>query len=178
MVQGDSISSVPQGYPYAQYPRYYDYSDPRSRSLSNPYNTYFPSVPHTANPNNRLPTVDTIKSQPDLGKPIDERSVMNVPTAYSSQVPSITAKTLTSSATESKGIDAAAMTTTVTSVASSSRDETTHIPTAFSHPTSTRYSGPYPPGPYDPYSQHYPPAPGSSAAYPPAGESFSSSKIN
>ncbi|RLU23909.1 hypothetical protein DMN91_004117 [Ooceraea biroi] len=168
MVQGDPTPSVPQGYPYAQYPRYYDYSDPRSRSLSNPYGTYFPGVPpHTANPSSRLP-VDTTKPQPDLGKPIDERNVMNVPTAYSSQVPSITAKTLTnnSTATESKGTDTTAVTTTV---ASSSRDEATHIPTAFSHPTSTRYPGPYPPGPYDPYSQHYPPAPGSSAAYPPGG---------
>ncbi|XP_011062591.1 PREDICTED: uncharacterized protein LOC105150903 isoform X2 [Acromyrmex echinatior] len=166
MIQGDPTPSVPQGYPYAQYPRYYDYSDPRSRSLSNPYGTYFPSVPpHTANPSSRLP-VDTTKPQPDLGKPMDERNVMNVPTAYSSQIPSITAKTLTNnSATESKGTDSTTVTTTV---ASSSRDET-HIPTAFSHPTNTRYPGPYPPGPYDPYSQHYPPAPGSSAAYPPGG---------
>jgi len=171
MIQSDPTPSVPQGYPYAQYPRYYDYSDPRSRSLSNPYGTYFPGVPpHTANPSSRLP-VDTTKPQPDLGKPIDERSVMNVPTAYSSQVPTITAKTLTnnSAATESKGTDTTAVTTTM---ASSSRDEATHIPTAFSHPTSTRYPGPYPPGPYDPYSQHYPPAPGSSAAYPPAGKFY------
>lgn len=164
MIQGDP-PSVPQGYPYAQYPRYYDYSDPRSRSLSNPYGTYFPGVPpHTANPSSRLP-VDTTKPPPDLGKPMDERGVMNVPTAYS-QVSSITAKTLTSSSAESKSTENSATTT-----ATSSRDETTHIPTAFSHPTSTRYPGPYPPGPYDPYSQHYPPAPGSSAAYPPAGES-------
>ncbi|KAM0735425.1 Helicase ARIP4 [Formica fusca] len=172
VIQGDPTTpNVPQGYPYAQYPRYYDYSDPRSRSLSNPYGTYFPSVPpHTANPSSRLP-IDTTKPQPDLGKPTDERNVMNVPTAYSSQVPSITAKTLTSnSATESKGTDTAAAVTTT--VASSSRDETAHIPTAFSHPTSTRYPGPYPPGPYDPYSQHYPPAPGSSAAYPPGAPGY------
>ncbi|XP_011880428.1 PREDICTED: uncharacterized protein LOC105568957 isoform X1 [Vollenhovia emeryi] len=169
MIQGEPTPSVPQGYPYAQYPRYYDYSDPRSRTLSNPYGTYFPGVPpHTANPSSRLP-VDTTKPQPDLGKPMDERNVMNVPTAYSSQIPSITAKTLTSnSATESKGTDSTTVTTTV---ASSSRDET-HIPTAFSHPTSTRYPGPYPPGPYDPYSQHYPPAPGSSAAYPPGAPGY------
>ncbi|KAL6259656.1 hypothetical protein P5V15_009572 [Pogonomyrmex californicus] len=166
IIQSDPTPSLPQGYPYAQYPRYYDYGDPRSRSLSNPYGTYFPGVPpHTANPSSRLP-VDTTKPQPDLGKPMDERNVMNVPTAYSSQIPSITAKTLTSnSATESKSTDTTTVTTTV---ASSSRDEA-HIPTAFSHPTSTRYPGPYPPGPYDPYSQHYPPAPGSSAAYPPGG---------
>ncbi|OAD61895.1 Helicase ARIP4 [Eufriesea mexicana] len=91
--------NVPQGYPYAQYPRYYDYSDPRSRSLSTPYGTYFPGVPpHAANP--RLP-MDTAKTQPDLGKPIEERTMMNVPPAYS-QVPNTTAKTLANT-TETKG---------------------------------------------------------------------------
>lgn len=152
--------NVPQGYPYAQYPRYYDYSDPRSRSLSTPYGTYFPGVPpHAANP--RLP-MDTTKSQPDLGKSIEERTMMNVPPAYS-QVPNTTAKTLANT-TETKGAEAMVTTTVATN-----RDET-HIPTAFSHPTSSRYPGPYPPGPYDPYSQHYPPAPGSSATYPPGGK--------
>ncbi|KAG7212730.1 hypothetical protein KM043_012997 [Ampulex compressa] len=159
-VQGEA-ANVPQGYPYAQYPRYYDYSDPRSRSLSAPYGTYFPGVPpHATNP--RMP-VETPKPQTDLAKPIEDRTMMNVPTAYS-QIPSTTAKTLTST-TESKSTETALATTPALS---SSRDEA-HIPTAFSHPTSTRYPGPYPPGPYDPYSQHYPPAPGSSAAYPPGG---------
>ncbi|XP_043804233.1 uncharacterized protein LOC122721070 isoform X1 [Apis laboriosa] len=150
--------NVPQGYPYAQYPRYYDYSDPRSRSLSTPYGTYFPGVPpHAANP--RLP-MDSTKTQPDLGKSIEERTMMNMPPAYS-QVPNTTAKTLANT-TETKGAEM--VTTTVATTPS--RDET-HIPTAFSHPTSSRYPGPYPPGPYDPYSQHYPPTPGSSATYPP-----------
>lgn len=154
--------NVPQGYPYAQYPRYYDYSDPRSRSLSTPYGTYFPGVPpHAANP--RLP-MDTAKTQPDLGKPIEERTMMNVPPAYS-QVPNTTAKTLANT-TETKGAEAMVTTTVATTP---TRDDT-HIPTAFSHPTSSRYPGPYPPGPYDPYSQHYPPAPGSSATYPPSGK--------
>ncbi|XP_015432278.1 PREDICTED: uncharacterized protein LOC107188495 isoform X2 [Dufourea novaeangliae] len=153
--------NIPQGYPYAQYPRYYDYSDPRSRSLATPYGTYFPGVPpHTSNP--RLP-VDTTKTQPDLGKPMEDRTMMNVPPTYS-QVPNTTAKTLANT-TETKGAEAV-VTTTVASTPS--RDDT-HIPTAFSHPTSSRYPGPYPPGPYDPYSQHYPPAPGSSATYPPSG---------
>ncbi|XP_017791428.1 PREDICTED: uncharacterized protein LOC108573482 [Habropoda laboriosa] len=153
--------NVPQGYPYAQYPRYYDYSDPRSRSLSTPYGTYFPGVPpHAANP--RLP-MDTAKAQPDLGKPMEERTMMNVPPAYS-QVPNTTAKTLVNT-TEAKGAEAMVTTTVATTP---TRDDT-HIPTAFSHPTSSRYPGPYPPGPYDPYSQHYPPAPGSSATYPPGG---------
>ncbi|CAL7951520.1 unnamed protein product [Xylocopa violacea] len=152
--------NVPQGYPYAQYPRYYDYSDPRSRSLSTPYGTYFPGVPpHTANP--RLP-MDTAKTQ-DLGKPMEERTMMNVPSAYS-QVPNTTAKTLANT-TETKGAEVMVTTTVATTP---TRDDT-HIPTAFSHPTSSRYPGPYPPGPYDPYTQHYPPAPGSSATYPPSG---------
>ncbi|XP_054001376.1 uncharacterized protein LOC128888506 isoform X1 [Hylaeus anthracinus] len=159
-VQGEP--NIPQGYPYAQYPRYYDYSDPRSRSLSTPYGTYFPGVPpHATNP--RLP-IDTAKTQPDLGKPMEERAMMNVPPAYS-QVSSTTAKT-SANATENKSAEAV-VTTTVTAT-TPTRDDT-HIPTAFSHPTSSRYPGPYPPGPYDPYSQHYPPAPGSSAAYPPSG---------
>ncbi|XP_043679597.1 uncharacterized protein LOC122634581 isoform X1 [Vespula pensylvanica] len=158
-VQGDP-ANLPQGYPYAQYPRYYDYADPRSRSLPSPYGTYFPGVPaHTTNP--RLP-VDT-KSQSDAAKPMEDRTMMNVPTVYS-QVSSTTAKTL-GNTTESKTTETT-VTTTVATVLS--RDET-HIPTAFSHPTSTRYPGPYPPGPYDPYTQHYPPAPGSTAAYPPGG---------
>lgn len=154
--------NVPQGYPYAQYPRYYDYSDPRSRSLSTPYGTYFPGVPpHTANP--RLP-MEATKTQPDLGKSIEERTMMNVPPAYS-QVPNTTAKTLANT-TETKGAEAMVTAT----VASTPTRDDTHIPTAFSHPTSSRYPGPYPPGPYDPYSQHYPPAPGSSATYPPSGK--------
>lgn len=137
-IQGEP--NVPQGYPYAQYPRYYDYTD-RSRSLSTPYGTYFPSVPpHATNP--RLP-IDTAKSQPDLGKPIEERTMMNVSSAYS-QVPSTTAKTLPNT-TESKGTETMATTTIATTA---SRDDA-HIPTAFSHPTSSRYPGPYPPGPYD-----------------------------
>ncbi|XP_017875350.1 uncharacterized protein LOC108622159 isoform X2 [Ceratina calcarata] len=153
--------NVPQGYLYAQYPRYYDYSDPRSRSLSTPYGTYFPGVPpHAANP--RLP-MDTAKTQTDLAKPIEERTMMNVPSAYS-QIPNTTAKTVANT-TETKGAEAM-VTTTI--AATPTRDDT-HIPTAFSHPTSSRYPGPYPPGPYDPYSQHYPPAPASSATYPPAG---------
>ncbi|KZC10261.1 Helicase ARIP4 [Dufourea novaeangliae] len=91
--------NIPQGYPYAQYPRYYDYSDPRSRSLATPYGTYFPGVPpHTSNP--RLP-VDTTKTQPDLGKPMEDRTMMNVPPTYS-QVPNTTAKTLANT-TETKG---------------------------------------------------------------------------
>ncbi|XP_034183162.2 uncharacterized protein LOC117605678 isoform X1 [Osmia lignaria lignaria] len=151
--------NMPQGYPYAQYPRYYDYSDPRSRSLSTPYGTYFPGVPPHAT-NSRLP-IDTAKPQPDLGKPIEERTMMNVPPAYS-QVPNTTAKTLANT-TETKSTETIATTT----VASAPSREDTHIPTAFSHPTSSRYPGPYPPGPYDPYTQHYPPTPASSAAYPP-----------
>lgn len=154
--------NVPQGYPYAQYPRYYDYSDPRSRSLSTPYGTYFPGVPpHAANP--RLP-MDSTKTQSDLGKSIEERTMMNVPPAYS-QVSNTTAKTLANT-TETKGAEAMVTTTVATTP---TRDEA-HIPTAFSHPTSSRYPGPYPPGPYDPYSQHYPPTPGSSATYPPGGK--------
>ncbi|XP_012170626.2 uncharacterized protein LOC100644222 isoform X1 [Bombus terrestris] len=157
-IQSEPLN-VPQGYPYAQYPRYYDYNDPRSRSLSTPYGTYFPGVPpHAANP--RLP-MDTSKSQPDVGKPIEERAMMNVPPAYS-QVSNTTAKT-SANTIETKGAEAMVTTTVATTP---TRDET-HIPTAFSHPTSSRYPGPYPPGPYDPYSQHYPPAPGSSATYPP-----------
>nr|XP_033325111.1 uncharacterized protein LOC117219783 isoform X2 [Megalopta genalis] len=160
--------NVPQGYPYAQYPRYYDYTDPRSRSLSSPYGTYFPGVPpHTTNP--RLP-MDATKTQSDLGKPVEDRTMINVPPTYS-QVPNTTAKTLANT-TESKGTEAvvttAATTATTTATTTTNRDDA-HIPTAFSHPTSSRYPGPYPPGPYDPYSQHYPPAPGSSAAYPPSG---------
>lgn len=160
-IQSEPLN-VPQGYPYAQYPRYYDYNDPRSRSLSTPYGTYFPGVPpHAANP--RLP-MDTSKSQPDVGKPIEERAMMNVPPAYS-QVSNTIAKT-SANTIETKGTEAMVTTTVATTP---TRDET-HIPTAFSHPTSSRYPGPYPPGPYDPYSQHYPPAPGSSATYPPGGK--------
>ena len=151
-----------QGYPYAQYPRYYDYADPRARTLPSPYGTYFPGVtPHPTNP--RL-NVDSAKPQADLAKPVDDRTTMSGPTAYS-QTSSSTAKAPVESS-ETKTTETAA---TSLSATSASREEA-HVPTAFSHPASSRYPGPYPPTPYDPYAQHYPPAPGASAAYPPSGK--------
>lgn len=160
--QGDP-HGLAQGYPYAQYPRYYDYADPRSRSLPSPYGTYFPGVtPHPTNP--RL-NVDAAKPQIDPAKPSEDRTMMSVPTAYSQSSSAVPKAPVEPN--EPKPTETAA--STLATATNPSRDDP-HVPTAFTHPASSRYPGPYPPAPYDPYSQHYPPAPGSSAAYPPSGE--------
>lgn len=159
---------VPQGYPYAQYPRYYDYADPRARSLGTPYGGYFPGVPpHVANPRQAPESVvkPPAQAQPDLTKPAEETAMINkaadfVPT------PSSSAKA-TVEVAEPKTSETA--TTANAASAPASREES-HTTTAFTHPSAARYPAPYPPGPYDPYAQHYPPAPGPSATYPPGGE--------
>ncbi|XP_043461443.1 uncharacterized protein LOC122498019 isoform X2 [Leptopilina heterotoma] len=161
------IHGVSQGYPYAQYPRYYDYADPRARSLGGtPYGSYFPGPPPQSN-NPRHNTEGTkAPAQPDLpkaGNNSDEITVTNkaantfVPPPSLNPPPSVDTK-------EAKPTDAVTSVTATSTTAN--RDE--NLPsTAFTHPTAARYPGPYPPAPYDPYAQHYPPAPGSSAAYPP-----------
>ncbi|XP_033221462.1 uncharacterized protein LOC117175816 isoform X1 [Belonocnema kinseyi] len=176
---------VPQGYPYAQYPRYYDYADPRSRSLGTPYGGYFPGVPpHVTNPRQAPESVKPPgQTQADLTKPVVEETGMISKAADFVPTPSSSAKA-TGEVTEPKTIETAAPTTTTTTTAAataaanssssssssaSANREESHTSTAFTHPTAARYPAPYPPGPYDPYAQHYPPAPGPSATYPPGG---------
>ena len=157
---------VAQGYPYAQYPRYYDYADPRSRSLGTPYGSYFPGVPpHATNPR-QVPEIvkPPPQAQPDLAKSTEEATIINKASDFAPN-PSSSAKP-TVDVTELKAIET--VTTTAANV-SAGREES-HTTTAFTHPTPARYPAPYPPGPYDPYAQHYPPAPGPSATYPPGGE--------
>lgn len=156
---------LPQAYPYAQFPRYYDYADPRSRGLTAPYGSYFPAVSsHSGNP--RLP--DATKPQPDAGKPPEERMAAPMPVAYT-QPPSSVVPTPAVETSEPKNPEPTLAATLPTTTPSRTDP---HIPTAFSHPTSGRFTGTYPPAPYDPYSQHYPAAPSSSAAYPPSGKDF------
>lgn len=133
----------PQGYPYAQYPRYYDYEDPRSRPLAESYPPYYPS---TLPPPEHSQT--SLELQAKEPKPSIEPSYPRVPTKNSA-------------ATE------AAPKTSKPAEAGSGPGEESHVPTAFSHPSrsASAYPGSYPPAPYDPYAQHYPPAPASSTAY-------------
>jgi hypothetical protein len=186
-IPGEALhAGLPQGYPYAQYPRYYDYGDPRSRPLTDPYSSYFPSAappPPTILP--RASGSELVQApqptgslKPILPEEVLKASVETVPSAY----PRVSTLPLAKSTVPvdlvepvpAKPIDPTPATRT--STASSSgvpaviREEA-HVPTAFSHPSSVRaaYPGPYPPTPYDPYSQHYPPAPASSATYSPGG---------
>lgn len=155
------IHGVSQGYPYAQYPRYYDYADPRSRSLGTPYGGYFPGVPPQSTNPRQTPEGTKAQAQSDLPKPVEEAPVTNKANTFApppSNPPPMDAKEL-------KPAD------TASSSASSTTNRDENPPsTAFTHPSAARYPAPYPPAPYDPYAQHYPPAPGSSAAYPPGGE--------
>lgn len=155
------IHGVAQGYPYAQYPRYYDYADPRSRGT--PYGGYFPGPPPQANNPRHGAEGAKAQAQPDLPKAADEITVTNK-AASNTFAPSPSLNPPPVDTKEAKPTDAAASATATSTTAN--RDE--NLPsTAFTHPTAARYPGPYPPAPYDPYAQHYPPAPGSSAAYPP-----------
>ncbi|XP_051163279.1 uncharacterized protein LOC127282816 isoform X2 [Leptopilina boulardi] len=148
------------GYPYAQYPRYYDYADPRSRSLGTPYGNYFPGPP----PQSGNPRQDGTKTtQSDLPKPADETQVTTNKVANTFVPPS----NLNSTPIETKEAKSIESTGSPSTNTTANRDENLPSTTAFTHPTATRYPAPYPPAPYDPYAQHYPPAPGSSAAYPP-----------
>ena len=157
---------VPQGYPYAQYPRYYDYADPRSRSLGTPYGSYYPGVPpHSTNPRQSAVGVKP-QSQPDLTKPVEDTTMINKAASYPPAANTSVKPTV--DVVEPKASETA--TTTAASATTSSIRNEGHTSTAFTHPTAGRYPAPYPPAPYDPYAQHYPPAPGSSATYPPGGK--------
>ncbi|XP_023244975.1 uncharacterized protein LOC106640208 [Copidosoma floridanum] len=186
-VPGESNSGLPQGYPYSQYSRYYDYGDPRARPIADPYGPYYPpaaasvtstTAPPQSHPQAGLPRVtpetnSAPVAQPkpilveQVPKPISETSAYSrTPIPQKSSVASEVVQSALAKPIEGNthGTGAAAGSTVSTNV----RDEV-HAPTAFSHPSSVRsaYSSPYPPAPYDPYSQHYPPAPASSAAYAP-----------
>ncbi|XP_046478316.1 uncharacterized protein [Neodiprion pinetum] len=149
--------ATPQVYPYSQYSGYYDYSDPRSRSLASPYRAYLPSVsPQTGNL--RPPPEPAKETRIEPEKPKETASI-SAPTLTPYQQPPVS--------TNPRSVeDANKINSKVKShVPEAKTREETHAPTAFSHPTNARYPAPYPPGPYDAYSQHYPAAPGSSSAY-------------
>lgn len=192
-IPSDPTHGLPQGYPYAQYPRYYDYPDPRSRPLVDPYGSYFPPAPppHTATNLPRATPESSPALQPSAApvqhsKPVHKEetpkpSNESPSTAYS-RVNAMPSKN--SHAPEvpetpvAKSVDPLPASHPGSASASNApapvRDDP-HVPTAFSHPSSVRSAyppGPYPPAPYDPYSQHYPPAPASSAAYTAGGSLF------
>lgn len=159
---------ISQAYPYAQYPRYYDYADPRSQSLTAPYGSYFPSV--GSHSNNSRVGGDVTKSQPAdrAAKLPEERLTIPTPATYSQSTGAIASTpSVDTSEVKPQVVETAAPPVTISTTTQSRIDP--HLSTAFSHPASSRYTGTYPPTPYDPYSQHYPATPNSSAAYPPTG---------
>lgn len=147
----------PQVYPYSQYPGYYDYPDPRAaRSLAQPYGTYISGVPPQAG-SLRPPPEPAKDSRAEPEKPKETRTIPTPAIASYQQ-------TVNPRGLEDRPSEANNKAKTPVPEPPKPREET-HAPTAFSHPTNARYPGPYPPGPYDAYSQHYPAAPGSSTAY-------------
>ena len=132
------------GYPYAQYPRYYDYA---SRPAADPYPYPGGFAPPTSS-----------KGSSETSKVTTEPT--NYPQTNNSAANSVSKENSPNEPTPVKQSDSAP-----------AREEA-HVPTAFSHPTNVRgsYAPPYPPAPYDPYAQHYPPAPAGAATYPPPGE--------
>ncbi|XP_053594955.1 uncharacterized protein LOC103575845 isoform X2 [Microplitis demolitor] len=157
--------ALPQAYPYTQYPRYYDYPDPRSRSMTAPYGSYFPNVSPTHSTNPR--SSEVTKLQPEVVKPSEERMPIPTPAVYS-QSPSTVIPPLPPPIESSEAKNPDAISTIAIPTTTPSRTDP-HISTAFSHPSSNRYTGAYPSAPYNPYSQHYPAAPNSSGSYPPSG---------
>lgn len=156
--------ATPQVYPYSQYPGYYDYSDPRSRSLASPYGAYLSGVsPQTGSL--RPPPEPVKEPRAEAEKPKETGSIpTSTLTAYQQPPPPSTSLRLMEDTSKANN----KLKQPVPEV--KTREESL-APTAFSHPTNTRYPpGPYPPGPYDAYSQHYSTAPGSSTAYTAGGE--------
>lgn len=176
-------SLPPQGYPYTQFPRYYDYEDPRSRPAE-PYPPYYTGTPLPPHPSMNLPRVTPEKIQTSAGPPqpklTDQASKPSNETLMSTypRVSTVPSKNNTLPETPQKTPAQKAVESESAGQNSNSSSgniapvEESHVPTAFSHPSSVRSSayppGPYPPAPYDPYSQHYQPPPppaASSSAY-------------
>ncbi|OXU17963.1 hypothetical protein TSAR_012968, partial [Trichomalopsis sarcophagae] len=185
-ISSDPTHGLTQGYQYAQFPIYYDYADPRSRPLTDPYGSYFSPAPppHTAtnlpratsetSPAPQPPPAPVQHPKPAHAEETPKPSNESPSTAYS-RVNAVSSKNSHASEVPetpaAKSIEPSHASHPSSANASSTptpvRDDP-HVPTAFSHPSSVRPAyppGPYPPTPYDPYSQHYPPAPASSAAY-------------
>ncbi|CAB0033368.1 unnamed protein product [Trichogramma brassicae] len=134
-------------YPYAPYPRYFDYG--ARPPINNPYGYSAYSAP--------------------ASKPIDE--VAN-PGAEPPNYPRVSSALPQKKVTSNKNNTATGVDNKSLSKSKTAAKEEQPAPTAFSHPSSVRSvypPAPYPPPTYDPYSQHYSsaPAPGSSTSYPP-----------
>ncbi|XP_012251898.2 uncharacterized protein LOC105683701 isoform X1 [Athalia rosae] len=157
LISPKAPETAPQVYPYSQYSGYYDYSDPRARSLPSPYGAYLPPV--TSQTGGLRPPLDPAKeTRIESEKPKETMNVTTPSNAYQQPSPSIVNARSMEDTNKASSKAKAPMT-------EARPREETHAPTAFSHSTNTRYPAPYPPGPYDAYSQHYPATPGSSTAY-------------